>query len=160
MRIRYHLPLMLLMLVGLTGCSLMASPEGMGSDSDGAGPVNLQGTPEDAIYSFFEAMNSGDIEPMRQLVDPEYESNQIFLKGFEEGLKQGLRIEVTDISLYVVEETGDMARIHANHQRTMTDNGQIVFDTESGSDFTLVRKGDKWYFIGLGDPIPPGWIIE
>jgi len=42
----------------------------------------------------------------------------------------------------------------------MTDDGQIVFDTDSGSNFTLVRKGEKWYFIGLGDPIPPGWITE
>ena len=119
-----------------------------------------QGTPQETIFSYFEVINSGDIELMRKLVDTENKSNQIFLKGFEEMMKQGLRIEVTDISLYVVEETGDMVRIQTNHQQKMTDNGRVVFDTESGSSFTLVRKGDKWFFIGLGAPIPPGWIIE
>jgi len=138
----------------------MASPEGMGSDSDGAGPVNLQGTPQDAISSYYEAVNLDDVELMGQLMAPGDESSQLFLSGFEESLNQGLRMELTDISLYVVEETDNMVRIQVNHQQKMTDQGQIIFDTESGSNFTLVRKGDKWYFIGLGDPIPPGWIIE
>jgi len=156
----FRLCAMVLIFLLLAGCSQMASQEGMGSDSDGAGPVNLQETPQDAISSYYEAVNFGDVELMRQLMAPGDESSQLFLSGFEEMLKKGIRMEVTDISLYVVEEIDDMVRIHANHQQKVTDDGQVVFDTESGSDFTLVRKGDKWYFIGLGDPIPPGWKIE
>jgi len=76
MRIRYFLPLMLLMLIGLAGCSLMASPEGMGSESDGTGPVNLQGTPQDAISSYYEAVNFGDVDLMRQLMAPGNESTE------------------------------------------------------------------------------------
>ncbi len=120
----------------------------------------LQNTPEEATISFLEAWDNNDIEAMTQLIDDSDESNQTFLNGFTTIVKEGLSSETINIRLDVVEKTDTFARVRANYDATLSHGGRLIIDGESGSTLSLVRKGDKWYFIGLADPIPPGWILE
>jgi len=151
---------MVLLLIALAGCSLTSSLDGMGSQSVGAGPVVLQSTPEEAVTSFYQAVDGYDFASMQALMEPTDNSNKSFMVGFRQGITEGISGETTNIRTHIVEQTDDMVRIQVNHHQTTYRNDELLLDNESGNWFTLVKEDGCWYFIGLGDPVPPGWTIE
>ena len=157
MRNRYCRPLLLLMLIALAGCSLAVSEDGMGSESVGAGPVVLQSTPEEAVQSLLDAFNDGDVKTVELLIEPSDQSNQMILEGFKKGIESGLTMEITEIEVILAENTGEVARVQARFHQVIRISDDVIFDERSGGLHTLVKKGDNWYFIGLGDVPPPGW---
>lgn len=97
---------------------------------------------------------------MEALLDPEDESNQRFLRGFQDISENAIALEVGYPQIYVVEESEKWTRIRTNHHQKVFQNGRLIAEADSGGEFTLIRKGDKWYLIGVGDPIPPGWLLD
>ena len=160
MRNRGSLPLLILMLIALAGCSLAVSEDGMGSESVGAGPVILQGTPEEAVQSLLDAFVDGDVKTVERLIEPSDESNQMILDGLKNGIASGATMEITDIEIILAENTGEMARVQASFHQVFRTNDDVVSDERSGAMHTLIKKGDRWYFIGLGQFPPPGWVKE
>ncbi len=119
-----------------------------------------QSTPEETVMSYYTAKDNNDIDAMRLLIDNTDESSRTFLQGFINGVNSGVVGESTNIRINVVEKTESFARIRTNYYGTLSRGNELIMDGETGSTLSLVRKGDKWYFIGLADPIPPGWILE
>jgi hypothetical protein len=62
--------------------------------------------------------------------------------------------------IYVVEESEKWTRIRTNHRQKVFQDGHLIAEADSGGEFTLIQKDNKWYFLGVGDPIPPGWLLE
>ncbi|MCP4090362.1 MAG: hypothetical protein GY746_11295 [Gammaproteobacteria bacterium] len=110
-----------------------------------------QSTPEEAVLSFYQAMNDGDISKMKSLIDENDESSQVFLQGFAIGTDKGISITAEDISIYTIEESESSARIKSNIYMTVRQNGELISESSSGGWFTLIQKQSKWYFIDLGD---------
>ncbi len=119
-----------------------------------------QSTPEDAAISLEEALNRNDFETMDALLYPSDESNQVFLRGYEMMLNDGVTVTNDDVSVAIVEQTESMARLRTYFYQTIYKNGEVLSEGRNGSWYTLTEKDGKWYFIGLADPVPPGWIIE
>lgn len=151
---------MVLILIALTSCGVTVSQDGMGSESDGAGPVVLQGTPEEAVQSLLDALSDGDVKTVERLIEPSDQSNQMILEGFKKGIESGATTEFTDREIILAENTGEMARVQASFHQVFRINDDVVSDERSGGFYTLVKKGASWYFIGLGQNPPPGWIKE
>lgn len=118
-----------------------------------------QSNPEATIRSYLELARRGDWRTLRTLVKPGDKDSEAYLQQFERFAKQGGRSEVTDIRLDVVEQTETIARIQmSGHFRVTDGNGKLLADTDSGGFFSLVKISNRWYFLGLGQPLPPGWI--
>lgn len=123
-------------------------------------PEVNQSTPQEAVLSYYQAFNERNPQMMEALLDPEDESNQRFLRGFQGISENAIALEVGYPQIYVVEESEKWTRIRTNHHQKVFQNGRLIAEADSGGEFTLIRKGDKWYLIGVGDPIPPGWLLD
>ena len=119
-----------------------------------------QATPEEAVLSYYEAVNHGDLELMKELLDPGDESNSRFLHAFGDTLNSGIRFRLEDVRLYIVENSDKWTRIRTNHHQYMYQKERLMAETDAGGEYTLIRKNNRWYFIGMGDPIRPGWKVE
>jgi hypothetical protein len=118
-----------------------------------------QSNPEATIRSYLELASRGDWKTFRTLVKPGDKDSDAYLRQFERFAKQGGRSEVTNIRLDVVEQTETIARIQmSGHFRVTDGDGKLLADTDSGDFFSLVKIDNRWYFWGLGQPLPPGWI--
>ncbi len=145
----------------LTGCVLpSASDKEISPGSDISLTMANQSTPEEAVLSFYAAMDGGDIDMMTALIEADDESSNLFLEGLAMNVEQGVHGYTTDIEIYTVEETDNVARVRSYFYERMYKKNELLWEGSNGDWFTLVEKDDKWYFIGLADPIPPGWIIE
>lgn len=118
-----------------------------------------QSTPQEAIQSYYKAVNEGNSELMAELLDASDESNQRFLEGFKDSLKTDLRFQIENVQIYVIEQNEKWTRIRTNHHQRFYQHGNLIAESESGDEMTLINKGGRWYFIGMGDPIPPGWLL-
>ena len=123
-------------------------------------PGVSQSTPQEAVLSYYQAVNDANPELMAKLFDPKDESNQRFLDGFRKTLDAGTSFELSNPQIYVIEENERWTRIRTNHYQKMFQDGNLVADAESGGEYTLIRQNGKWYFIGMGDPIRPGWLLD
>jgi len=112
------------------------------------------------VLNYYRAVNEGNVELMATLFDPADESNQRFLDGFRSLLESGTIFELSSPKIYIIEENDQWTRIRTNHYQKMFQDGRLVAEAESGGEYTLIRRNDKWYFIGMGDPIRPGWLID
>lgn len=119
-----------------------------------------QSTPQEAIQSYYQAVNEGNSELMAELLDASDESNQRFLEGFKDSLKTDLRFKIENVQIYVIEQNEKWTRIRTNHHQGFYQHGNLIAESESGDEMTLINKDGRWYFIGMGDPIPPGWLLD
>ena len=97
---------------------------------------------------------------MKELLDPGDESNSRFLHAFGDTLNSGIRFRLEDVRLYIVENSDKWTRIRTNHHQYMYQKERLMAETDAGGEYTLIRKNNRWYFIGMGDPIRPGWKVE
>lgn len=123
-------------------------------------PEVNQSSPQEAVLSFYQAFNTRNTQMMSALLDSEDESNQRFLRGFQEIPENALTLELSQPQIYVVEESKTWTRIRTNHHQKVFQDGHLIAEADSGGEFTLIQKGNKWYFLGVGNPIPPGWLLE
>jgi uncharacterized protein YchJ len=119
-----------------------------------------QSTPEAAVQSLLKAFNEGDIKAVERLIDPSDESNQMILDGLKRGIESGATMKFTQIETILAENTGEMARVQVRFHQVFRIEDEVVSDERSGDLYTLIKKGEKWYFIGLGQFPPPGWVTE
>ena len=65
---------------------------------------------------------------------------------------------MTNMEIQVVENSGAVARVQVRGHQVLRMGDEVVSDERSGDQYTLAKKGDKRYFIGLGQFPPPGWV--
>lgn len=122
--------------------------------------TTAQSTPHEAIFSFYQAMDMSDAERLSLLVDPSDKSSLAFVEVFQDDKGIDIRSETTDIEVDIIEETGDRVRARVYFTQVLYLDNEILSEGENGDVFTLVARDGKWYFIGLADPIPPGWLLD
>ncbi len=155
------IPFLILTATILTSCyPPLILEQKINSGSDVSLTEVNQSSPEETVLSFYEAMDNGDIDMMKMLIDPNDESSNLFVKGFVLGLEQGIAGDTIDIEVNIVEETDALARVRSYFYETTYKNDELLWEGSNGGWFTLVKKDGKWYFIGLADPVPPGWILD
>ncbi|MCP4089013.1 MAG: hypothetical protein GY746_04390 [Gammaproteobacteria bacterium] len=143
------------------GCNSSIISEGMLSPSPDRSIKGVNhSTPEEAVLSFYEAMDSSDVEMMNALIDSSDESSILFVEGFAKGTEQGIFAKINDIEIFTIEKTEKMARLRSHYFQSIYANNELVSEGLNGGWFTLIEKDAKWYFIGLADPVPPGWILD
>ena len=151
---RYHLLTIISVLVLASCSSRQATPE------IGAQGAPDQSTPEAAVLSLLEAFSKKDVETVEKLMEPKDASNKIVLEGFKKGIEAGASMEITEIETVLIENNGRIARVLARFRQIIRMDNAIISDERSGGMYTLIKKEDKWYFIGLGQFPPPGWVEE
>jgi hypothetical protein len=142
-----------LLLTTLSGCHIF-------QNTPQAISVPDQSTPEAAVQSLLKAFNERDVEAVEQLIEPTDKSNQLILEGLIKAIDIGATMEVSQIEITLAENTGEMARVNASFHQVLRIENEVVSDEPSGGMYTLIRKDGKWYFIGLGQFPPPGWVKE
>jgi hypothetical protein len=118
-----------------------------------------QSTPELVVQSYLEARDRGDWQTIRSLVKPGDKDSEAGLDSIERFVKQGGRSETTNIKIDLVEESGSIARIQVRcHFKAYGKDDRVLLDYDTSELLSLVRLDSKWYFLGFGQAIPPGWI--
>uniref|UniRef100_UPI00383BF761 designed cortisol-binding protein hcy129_mpnn5 n=1 Tax=synthetic construct TaxID=32630 RepID=UPI00383BF761 len=109
------------------------------------------------LKEWYDAMNEGDMEKLRSLVDPDasfvdartnqvYDKDQ-FLQMIKEALEQDLKVEVKSIDIEQ-QPDGDVVIVKVKVRATMVRNGQEhVFEVVDTYEFR--RKGDSWKIVKL-----------
>jgi len=147
----FHSIFAILMTVVLSACSGSATSTPV-SDVD-------QSTPEAAIRSLNDAITRGDIRAVESFVYPGDKASEDFLRGFSQFVAEGGVSYVTDLRIDVVANDGKIARARTSeHDQVVLKSGKILLDEPTGDLYTLVKRDDRWYFVGLGQQVPPGWI--
>ncbi len=119
-----------------------------------------QSTPEIAVENLYRAFNTHDSAMFRALIDPDDPDREKLVQGFEKLMASGIVYEQSDLTMAIVESTSDMTRVRAYFRERITIDGELVNDEDSGAELTLVARNGRWYFNGLGQWPPPGWIVE
>jgi hypothetical protein len=120
-----------------------------------------QSTPEAAIRSLNDALTRGDVGAVEALVYPGDKSSADAIAGLRELVARGGVSYVSDLKIDVVANDGNVARARTSeHNRVVLKTGEPLLDEQTGNLYTLMKKGDRWYFIGLGQQVPPGWIYD
>lgn len=119
-----------------------------------------QSTPEIAVENLYKAFNTHDSAMFRALIDPDDPDREKLVQGFEKLMASGIVYEQSDLTMAIVESTSDMTRVRAYFRERITIDGELVNDEDSGAELTLVARNGRWYFNGLGQWPPPGWIVE
>ena len=87
--------------------------------------------------------------------------NEAAIRGFRHVWENDNSFEITDLVIDIVAVEYGRVRARTRYYETVSVNGRIDLERESGSILTLDRIGDRWYFVGLGQqPSPPGWAQE
>ena len=146
----YSLILLALAVAAMTACSSPAT-------TPASVPID-QTSPESTVRSHYDAMNGDDAQALQALVYPGDTSSSLFVKGFKELIGTGGYIRITNLQVYVVENDSKVARATVSYdEKVVLGSGQVLLEGASGSFHTLVNKDGRWYFIGLDQPLPPGW---
>lgn len=119
-----------------------------------------QTSPRSSVMSLYQAINDGNLQAMKTLLDPDDDANQKALNGFQKALADGVQFEITEVLIDVAEETDEFARIQTTARQVVRHNGEIRSNSTTGDYLSLIKKDSKWYFIGFGQWPPPGWIVE
>ena len=119
-----------------------------------------QTTPEATVLSWYEAFNQQDVQAFQALLDPEDDDSEQALKALETLIARGVSFEISDIELDIVENDGQMARVRARYHEKVRVDDQVVINEYNGAELTLVIRDGRWYFIGVMQWPPPGWIIK
>ncbi len=120
-----------------------------------------QSTPVATVQSYLDAASRGDWQIVRALVKPGDKDSEAYLKRFEDFAKQGGHTQLSNAKIDVVEEGGPIARIRmSGHFKVFAGNGEVLSDFDTGDFFSLVKVDGRWYFVGLGQALPPGWIQQ
>lgn len=123
-------------------------------------PDVSQSTAQEAVLSYYQAVNEGNSELMAKLLDASDESNQRFLEGFKDSLKADIQFNIENVRIYIIEQDEKWTRIRTNHYQKLYLHGDLIAAAESGEEMTLINKEGRWYFVGMGDLIPPGWLFD
>lgn len=134
-----------------TGCSNLATNQSVVVD---------QSTPEKAVENLYKAFNTSDRALFYALIDPDDPDRDRLVKGFDELMASGIVYEHSDLKLDTVEATSDMTRVRVHFHEKILADGRLLNDEESGAELTLVTRNGMWYFTGLAQWPPPGWIVE
>jgi hypothetical protein len=140
---------MILVLVLLGGCSTwpreLSAPD--------------QSTPEAAIRSLNDAYNRRDVKTVRVLVKPNDPASNAYLAKYEDFVKQGGGHQIDNVEVDIVENSEGFARARMRAQiKIITGTGQTIADSQGGGLYSLVKLQERWYFVGLGQAVPPGWL--
>jgi hypothetical protein len=150
----YWRPLMLLLCV--FGFCLAAC----GGPSTPAASLD-QSTPEATIRSLYDAINRSDLAAVQRLVEPGDKDSEPFIKGLGQLFSQGVTWQISDLEVDVVANDGDVARARSSQSdKVVLKSGQVYMEGPTSNLHTLARRNGRWYFRGLGQQVPPGWIIR
>lgn len=146
-------------MLGLCMLLIGSAVVGCGRESDENHPID-QTSPRSSVMSLYQAINDGNLQAMKTLLDPDDDANQKALNGFQKALADGVQFEITEVLIDVAEETDEFARIQTTARQVVRHNGEIRSNSTTGDYLSLIKKDSKWYFIGFGQWPPPGWIVE
>ncbi|MFZ1474671.1 MAG: hypothetical protein WBD79_27430 [Anaerolineae bacterium] len=142
-------------------CMLLISLAVVGCGRESAENHSIdQTSPRSSVMSLYQAINDGNLQAMKTLLDPDDDANQKALNGFQKALADGIQFEITEVLIDVAEETDEFARIQTTARQVVRHNGEIRSNSTTGDYLSLIKKDNKWYFIGFGQWPPPGWIVE
>ena len=146
----YFLILLTFAVAAMTACSSPATPPT---------PVTIdQTTPESTVRSLYEALERGDMQAVRSLVHPADKDSALFVQRLEAAIQEGARVVISDLTIDVVANDGQIARARVSHGgKVVSASGEVLQEGPTGAFHTLVNKDGRWYFIGLDEPMPPGW---
>jgi len=117
-----------------------------------------QTTPSAAVRSLYEALGRGDMQAVRSLVHPADKDSDLFVRSLETAIQEGAYVLISDLQIDVVANDGQIARTRVRHGgKVVSGSGEVLQEGPTGAFHTLVNKDGRWYFIGLGEPMPPGW---
>jgi len=120
-----------------------------------------QSTPEATIRTLYDAINRNDLSTVEQLAEPGDKDSEPFIKGLRELISQGASWNISDLEVDVVAEDGQIARAQSHqYDKLVLKSGQVYMEGSTSNLHTLVKKNGRWYFRGLGQQVPPGWIIR
>jgi hypothetical protein len=147
----HYIPNLVLMIALCTACVSHSSPT----------PGVDQSTPEKAIRSLSEAFIRGDALAVAALVYPGDTDGADLVRGFQAFVAKRGVVHMTDLEIDVVANDGKVARARTRYyNKVMAESGEIILEGQTGSLYTLMRKEGRWYFVGLGQQVPPGWIDD
>ncbi len=120
-----------------------------------------QSTPEATIRTLYAAISRNDLSAVEQLVELGDKDSDPFIKGLSELISQGASWHVSDLEIDVVAEDEQIARAQSHqYDKLVLKSGQVYMEGATTNLHTLVKKNSRWYFRGLGQQVPPGWIIR
>lgn len=120
-----------------------------------------QSTPEVTIRSLYDAINRSDLATVKLLVEPGDKDSEPFVKGLNEMISKGATWHVSDLEVDLVAQDGETARAQSRqYDKLVLKSGEVYMEGPTGNLHTLVRRDGRWYFRGLGQQVPPGWIIR
>ena len=141
----------MLVLLWLSGCA---------SSEPVPNPLLDQSTPQATIESLYLAVYLEDSNMFKSLLDPDDPDRDKLVKAFKKMKAEGIRVDVTDIKMDIVEEQDDMVRLRARFQQMILVDGITVSAGSNGDEHTLVKRNGRWYLFGYGQSPPPGWILD
>jgi hypothetical protein len=115
-------------------------------------PFNIgQSSPEAAVRTLYDALQRGDVEAYRTVLDADDPHSGELVYGFEKALAAGYSFEAEDLEVQIVREETEAARVRTYFSQKILFKGQVVDDTQlTGDVIDLVKRGDKWFVQAFG----------
>lgn len=143
--------LLILICLDLTGC------EGV---TDSVSIID-QSSPEATVRTLFDAMQRGDVETYRAVIDPKDPHFDEMVDGFEKALATGYSVEAEDLEVQIVREEVETVRVRTYYSQKILFKGQTIDHTEqSGGLMNLVKRNGRWFVRAFGrdawldEPVP------
>ena len=120
-----------------------------------------QSTPEATIRTLYAAINRNDLSAVEQLVESGDKDSEPYVNGLKQMFAQGATLQVSDLKIDVVANDGQIARAQSRqYDKLILKSGEVYMEGSTSRLHTLINKHGRWYFRGLGQQVPPGWIIR
>jgi hypothetical protein len=127
-----------------------------------AEPASLpdQSTPEATIRSLYDAINRSDVRSVELLVESGDKDSADFIKGLKEIFASGATWEASNLEVDIPPNYGNIVKAQARlYEKLTLKSGQVYMEGPTSYLLMLIKKGERWYFRGLGQQVPPGWML-
>ncbi len=134
-------------------CTVTALLLGCSSKQGGAIEDVDHTTPEATVIAWYQAISDGDVHLQQALADSDSDVMKTAIQGSERLKRAGIAYHVMDLEVRPISNDGHHAKLRVKY-KFQTVSKKVMSEVQVGGALvSLVRKGDQWYIIRLGDDL-------
>ena len=104
-------------------------------------------TPDSVILALYDAISRQDVALFGAVCALDPDTRETAEQAMGIAIETGIRYEIRDIEWDVISKDSETLRVDTRYRETITMNGKVLQEIDSGDWLTLIQKDGEWYVL-------------